>query len=68
MKKEPKKVVKRKSCVNSCNGSCGGLYFVGFIGALIFNLQQSVGFWNGILAVLKAAVWPAFLVYKLFGM
>ena len=45
-----------------------GIYGIGFLGALIYYIQQATGFWNGILGVLKAAVWPAFLVYKLLGM
>jgi hypothetical protein len=44
-----------------------GLYFIGFIGAAVYYLQQSTSFWTGVLAILKALVWPAFLVYKLLG-
>ncbi len=47
--------------------SAGGLYFLGFIGAAIYYVQNSTGFWGAVLAVLKAIVWPAFLVYKLLG-
>jgi hypothetical protein len=43
----------------------GGIYFLGFIGAAVYYIQQSTGFWNGVVGVLKALVWPAFLVYKL---
>lgn len=50
-----------------CHGGWGGAYFLGFIGAAIYYLQQSTGFWVGVLGVLKALVWPAFLVYKLLG-
>jgi hypothetical protein len=42
------------------------LYFIGFIGALVYFLQHATGFWYGVLGVFKAMVWPAFLVYKLF--
>ena len=49
-------------------GSCGGgVYGLGFLGALVYYLQTSTGFWNGVLGVLKALVWPAFVVYKLLG-
>jgi len=47
--------------------SSGGFYFLGFIGAAIYYLQQSTGFWSGVIAILKALVWPVFLVYKLLG-
>ena len=52
----------------SYHKNCGGLYFLGFIGAAVYYLQQSTGFWNGVLGILKALVWPAFLVYKLLGL
>jgi hypothetical protein len=44
-----------------------GLYGLGFIGALIYFLHYHSGtFWLVILAILKAFVWPALLVYHLF--
>ncbi|MBN2459838.1 hypothetical protein JXB28_06140 [Candidatus Woesearchaeota archaeon] len=48
---------------NSCKG--GGIYGLGFIGALVYYLSTATGFWNGVLGVLKAIVWPAFLVFEL---
>ena len=50
-----------------CNGASGGLYGLGFIGALVFYLQHSATLGAGIIGFLKALVWPAFLVYKLMG-
>ena len=44
--------------------SCGGSYFLGFIGAVIYYISTATGFWNGVLGVLKALVWPAFLVFE----
>ena len=41
------------------------IYSLGFIGAVIYYIQQSTTFWAGCLGFLKAAVWPVFLVYKL---
>jgi hypothetical protein len=50
---------------SSC-GACGGAFYgLGFIGALIYYIQTASGFWIGVLGVLKALVWPAFLVYEL---
>ena len=46
----------------------GGIYFVGFIGASVYYIQQSATFWQGVVGVLKALVWPAFLVHKLLGL
>ncbi len=48
------------------NGSGGDVvYGLGLIGALVFYIQQAEGFWQGVLGILKAIVWPAFLVYEL---
>ena len=47
-------------------GGVGGGWFLGFIGALVYYLNFHSGtFWLVVLAILKAAVWPAFLVYHL---
>jgi hypothetical protein len=48
------------------NASSGAVYGLGFIGAAIFFISQSTGFWMGVLGFLKALVWPAFLVYEAF--
>jgi hypothetical protein len=45
-----------------------GAYCLGFIGAAVYYIQQATGFWAGVLGILKAIVWPAFVVYKLLGM
>lgn len=47
-------------------GFGGGFYFLVFIGTAVYYVQQSVGFWPGVLGVLKACVWPALLGYKVF--
>lgn len=45
---------------------CGGAFYgLGFVGALVYYISTATGFWNGVLGVLKAIVWPAFLVYEL---
>lgn len=46
---------------------CGGLYGLGFIGALVYFISTATSFWNGVLGVLKAVVWPAFLVHGLLA-
>ncbi len=48
-------------------GAAGGaVHFLGFIGAVVFFWQQADSFWEYVLAVLKAIVWPALLVYEAF--
>ena len=44
----------------------GGIYFLAFIGSALYFIQQSDSFWMGVLGVLKALVWPAMLIYKVF--
>ena len=40
------------------------VYGLGFIGAVIYYVSTATGFWIGVLGILKAFVWPAFLVYE----
>ena len=40
------------------------LYFFGFLGAAIYYISHATRFWMGLLGLLKACVWPAFLVYE----
>lgn len=51
-----------------CNGAFGGIYFLGFIGAAVYYIQNAATFGDGVLGFLKALVWPAFLIYKLLGL
>jgi hypothetical protein len=54
-----------------CPGSGGAFYGLGFLGALWYYLTTATSLWTGFLGVLKAIVWPAFLVYgalKYLGM
>lgn len=46
-------------------GPTGALYFLGFIGAVIYFISHASGFWAGVLGFLKALIWPVFLIYKL---
>lgn len=45
-------------------GPAGGIYFLTYIGAAVHFVGNVDGFWNIILALLKAAVWPAFLINR----
>lgn len=46
------------------HGTNSAVYGLGFIGALIYYISNATTFWMGALGVLKAIVWPAFLVYE----
>lgn len=56
------------SCCCGGKGGCGAIYGLGLIGAAIYFISNTSGFWNIVLAILKSIVWPVFLVLKLFGM
>lgn len=57
-----KKIMKHGMC--GC-GTGSAVYGLGFIGAAIYYISTAPTFWIGVLGVLKALVWPAFLVYEL---
>lgn len=42
-------------------------YFLGMVGAAVWYLHTSYGFGSSIVALLKAVVWPAFLVFHLLA-
>lgn len=47
------------------HGGTGGLWLLGFIGALVYYLHVHSGtFWLVVVAVFKAIFWPAYLVYS----
>ena len=48
-------------------GSCGDAVFgFGLIGSAVWFWQQADGFGEHVVGLLKALVWPAFLVYEAF--
>ena len=70
MKKPIKKEIKNSFKNNSgkcceSTGCAGAFYGLGFIGAAVYYISTASGFWMGVVGVLKAIVWPAFLVYEL---
>jgi hypothetical protein len=53
----------------ACRGGLGGLWFLGFLGALVYYLHTHSGtLWLVVLAFLKAFVWPAFVVYHVLSL
>ncbi|MCD6011898.1 MAG: hypothetical protein K0Q79_1760 [Flavipsychrobacter sp.] len=46
-------------------GASGGIYFLAFIGSLVYYLQHAATFGAGVIGFLKAIVWPAFVVYEI---
>ena len=53
--------MKKKFECNNCGGCA---YILGIIGAAIYYVSTTVGFWAGVVGLLKSLVWPAFLVFE----
>lgn len=49
---------------NVSNHSGSAVYGLGFIGAAIYFFTHATSFWIGVLGLIKAIFWPAYLVYK----
>ena len=45
----------------------GAVYGLGLIGAAFYYIQHAATFMAGVVGILKAIVWPAFVVYHLLG-
>ncbi len=57
---------RQRSTSQASAGGGNAVYGLGLIGALVFFWQQADSFGEYLLAILKALVWPAFLVYEAF--
>ncbi len=66
-KKSVRKPKMSEACCDYSKRDCskGCFYGLGFIGAAIYYISMAPGFWMGVLGVLKALVWPVFLVFEL---
>lgn len=47
------------------HASKGAMFGLGFFGALVYYVSSATTLWAGVVGVLKALVWPAFMVYEL---
>jgi hypothetical protein len=56
---------KDRTWNNRASGGGNAVYGLGLIGALVYYIQAADGFWSVVVGILKALVWPAFLVYDL---
>ncbi len=57
---------QRKARYGPAAGSAGGaVYGLGLIGALVYYIAAADGVGQALLGVLKAIVWPAFVVHDL---
>lgn len=45
-------------------GGTGYILFTAWVGALVYFVQQSDGFWGFFVAIFKACVWPAYVMFE----
>jgi hypothetical protein len=57
----------RRRSANRYGGTGNAVYGLGLIGALVYYIGHADSFWIGVLGVLKAIIWPVFVVYELLG-
>lgn len=59
-------IMKKKSW--SCNANQSqALYGLGLVGALVYYVQHSSGLVGFLVALVKAVLWPAFVIYDLLS-
>ena len=61
------KYAKRWHNGGHATAGTGSAYILAMIGAAVYYVQHAATFGDGIIGLLKALVWPAFLVYHLLG-
>ena len=49
------------------SGAWGWVFFTAYIGAVIYFFLLYFTFWGFILALIKAAFWPAFVLFEVLG-
>lgn len=51
-----------------CRGGGDAVYGLGLLGALLYFLQRADSIGAGLYGIIKALLWPAFLIYKALEM
>ena len=54
--------------INKNEGMSGFIFFLAWVGALVYFVNQANDFWGVIIAFFKACVWPAFVLYEVLGL
>lgn len=63
-KEETKACCDSKNWNMNNNASSGAFYGLGFVGALVYFMQNADSFKEVLFGIGKAILWPAFLIYK----
>lgn len=59
-------MAKKENVHAAASGGGGAVYCLGLIGAFVYFMQQANNFWEVLVGIFQAFVWPAYLVYKAF--
>ncbi len=59
---------KKANKMMKSGGPLGFVFFMAWIGALVYFVQNSVGIGGFLLAILKSIVWPAYVVHAVLGL
>lgn len=63
------KVEKQYNLINKNSPPpVAGVYLLGIIGSFVHFVENSVGFGEFVVAILKSLVWPAFLINRVFDL
>ena len=50
-----------------CKASSNTFYGLGFLGALIYNIQYADGVTEFLWGIMKSILWPAFVMYEVLS-
>lgn len=59
-------MAKKENYHAAASSGSGAVYCLGLIGAFIYFMQRADNFWEVIVGIFQALVWPAYLVFKAF--
>lgn len=48
-------------------GPLAWVFFVAYVGAVVYFFQLDLTFWGFIAALLKGAVWPGYVIFEVLG-
>jgi hypothetical protein len=55
-----------KTKMKHVNSGSNAIYGWGLVAALFYYLQHVTTYWDGVIGIIKALLWPAFLLFKVF--
>lgn len=67
-KKKEEPTNKKGGKMVKTDGTSGAIYGMGVIGAAVYYIIHATSFWMGILGIIKALFWPAFIMFKVLEM